>query len=267
MDRWRLLVHPDLSGYQQMAIDEALYLLATPDSVPVLRFYTWQKPTLSLGFFQDYKRVVSEPFVMHNNIDVVRRITGGRAVLHQFEVTYALAGPLKNQFADKSLKETYRLIAEALNRGLASLGVPQAQFSKDVSSQESQNESRLPQCFVAVSRYEIAKDVRKIIGSAQKRSRDRFVQHGSILLDFDVAFQNGCILNPDLQIEKKVAPLNPMLGRALSLAEVSDHFKKAFEEQFQVTAEPTELEKSERDLSRSMEEKYQSAEWTERGCR
>jgi lipoate-protein ligase A len=264
MDRWRLLVQPELPGYRQMAIDEALYLLA--DS-PVLRFYTWQKPTLSLGFFQDYKRVVRESFLMHNNIDVVRRITGGRAVLHQFEVTYALAGPLKHHFADKSLQETYRLIAEALNQGLKSLGVPQSFFSKESSGPEAMRESRLPQCFVAVSRYEIAKDARKIIGSAQKRSRDRFVQHGSILLDFDVAFQNGCILNPDLQIEKKVAPLNPMFGRVVSLTEVLEHFGKAFEEQFQITAEPSELDKNELDLICSLEQKYQSPEWTQHGCR
>jgi lipoate-protein ligase A len=264
MDSWRLLVQPELPGYRQMAIDEALYLLA--DS-PVLRFYTWQKPTLSLGFFQDYKRVVRESFVVHNNIDVVRRITGGRAVLHQFEVTYALAGPLKHHFANKSLQETYRLIAEALNRGLASLGVPQSFFSKDASDREALRESALPQCFVAVSRYEIAKDARKIIGSAQKRSRERFVQHGSILLDFDVAFQNGCILNADPQIEKKVAPLNPMLARKLSLIEVLEHFRKAFEEQFHIRTEPSELDENELDLIRSLDQKYQSTEWTERRCR
>lgn len=264
MDRWRLLVQPELPGYRQMAIDEALYLVA--DS-PVLRFYTWQKPTLSLGFFQDYKRVVRESFLMHNNIDVVRRITGGRAVLHQFEVTYALAGPLKNHFANKSLQETYRLIAEALNRGLESLGVPQSFFSQDASGQEAMREARLPQCFVAVSRYEIAKDARKIIGSAQKRSRDRFVQHGSILLDFDIAFQNGCILNPDSQIEKRVAPLNTMLGRPVSFSEVVKHFTEAFEEQFQIKTEPSELQTNELDLIRSLEQKYQSPEWTERGCR
>ena len=264
MDRWRLLVQPGLPGYKQMAIDEALYLLA--DS-PVLRFYTWQKPTLSLGFFQEYKRVVRESFLMHNNIDVVRRITGGRAVLHQFEVTYALAGPLKDHFANKSLQETYRLIAEALNAGLKALGVPESFFSQDASRPEAMRESRLPQCFVAVSRYEIAQDARKIIGSAQKRSRDRFVQHGSILLDFNVAYQNGCILNSDSQIEKKVAPLKPMLGRDISLAEVVKHFTGAFEAQFQIKTEPSELHKNEQDLIRSLEQTYRSPEWTERGCR
>jgi lipoyl(octanoyl) transferase len=204
---------------------------------------------------------------MHNNIDVVRRITGGRAVLHQFEVTYALAGPLKYHFANKSLQETYRLIAEALNRGLRSLGVPQSFFSEDVSGSEAIRESGLSQCFVAVSRYEIAKDARKIIGSAQKRSKDRFVQHGSILLDFDVAFQNGCILNSDSQIEEKVAPLNPMLGRTVRLSELIEHFTKAFEEQFQIKTEPSKLDENELELVRSLEQKYQNPEWTERGCK
>ncbi len=74
---------------------------AHPDSPPVLRFYTWNKPTLSLGCFQDYKKVVSEPFIVHNKMDVVRRITGGRSVLHQYEVTYAVVAPQTGVFEGK----------------------------------------------------------------------------------------------------------------------------------------------------------------------
>jgi lipoyl(octanoyl) transferase len=175
---WRLLVHPDLPGYRQMAIDEALYQTAEQGKPPVLRFYTWEKPTLSLGYFQDYKRVVQESFVVHNNIDVVRRITGGRAVLHQYEVTYTLAGSLENEFANQSLRETYTLIAKALDLGLKEIGVDRSLIEFD--SVKNRMESRLPQCFVSVSQFEHSADTKKVIGSAQKRSRDRFVQHGSI---------------------------------------------------------------------------------------
>ena len=192
-----------------MAIDEALYRSVTPGSSPILRFYTWQRPTLSLGYFQDYGRVVSEPFVVHNNIDVVRRITGGRTVLHQYEVTYAVVAPLDNIFENLSLQETYRLIAEALNLALQQLGASESSISLDATRREF----HLPQCFVAVSKYEIADGRRKVIGSAQKRSRDRFLQHGSILLDFDARLQQGCVQRPDPEIEKKIAPLNPQLGR------------------------------------------------------
>jgi lipoyl(octanoyl) transferase len=262
---WRLLIQDRLPGYTQMAIDEALYHLAGPDRPPVLRFYTWKSPTLSLGFFQKYKRVVSEPFIRHNNIAVVRRITGGRAVLHDKEVTYALAGPLTNEFAKQSLKETYSVIAQALNLGLQSLGIQEAFFSKDHAT--AVRESRLPQCFVAVSQYEISKDARKIIGSAQKRARDRFIQHGSILLDFDKRLQNGCILNPDPTIEEKIAPLNRILQRSIQMEELISHFKRGFEEQFRIELELSDLSVQEQEVVKALEPVYESAEWTQSGCR
>jgi lipoate-protein ligase A len=260
---WRLLIQPDLPGYTQMAIDEALYRLAGPARPPVLRFYTWKKPTLSLGFFQNYKRVVSEPFIRHNNIDVVRRLTGGRAVLHDDEVTYALAGPLANEFENQSLQETYSVIAKALNLGLQSLGIHEASFSKDPAARES----GLAQCFVAVSQYEISRDTRKIIGSAQKRARDKFLQHGSILLDFDKSLQNGCVLNPDPAIEEKIAPLNRLLNRRVQPEELIPHFKQGFEEQFDIELEVSRLSKQEQQLIRELEPVYKSAEWTQSGCR
>lgn len=268
MRKWRLLVHPDLPGHTQMAIDEALYAVAAlPGSVPVLRFYTWRKPTLSLGFFQRYKAIVSEPFIRHNKIDVVRRITGGRAVLHHKEVTYALAGPLSNEFENQTLKETYNVIAQGLNRGCQSLGVDQALYSAD-SATGASRESRLAQCFVAVSPYEIAsKDLRKMIGSAQKRGRDRFLQHGSILLDFDKELQNGCIRNSDPFMDRKVAPLNQILGRTIAPEELIGHFAKGFSEQFGVDLELSDLTSQERDLVRALEPVYHSAEWTQNGCR
>jgi lipoyl(octanoyl) transferase len=266
MRKWRLLWHPDLPGAVQMAIDEALFRLADPETEPALRFYTWREPTLSLGFFQHYKRVVSESFLVHNKIHVVRRITGGRAVLHDREMTYALAGPLQGTFKDQSLKQTYRAIAEALNRGLEKLGIDQPSYSEETG--DAVRESRLPQCFVAVSPYEISgPSARKIIGSAQKRTRDRFLQHGSILLDFDAELQNGCILNPDRDISKKVAPLQKLLGREIPLSTLMESFTAAFAEHFDVRIEPSGLTEQEQHLVQTLTRVYESKDWTERGCR
>lgn len=275
-DIWRLLLNPGLPGYRQMAIDEALYESAHPEARPVLRFYTWEHPTLSLGYFQDYKRVVCEPFLMHNKIDVVRRITGGRSVLHQYEVTYAMVAPLKNVFEDQSLQETYQLIAQALNLGLQQLGLerPSISFQSPfipAHSQESGSVSRqdpgLPQCFVSVSKYEISEHTRKVIGSAQKRSKDRFLQHGSILLDFDAALQQGCVNHPDPAIEKKIAPLNRSLGRNLSFEEVVAQFTSAFERRLNVGFELSDLAPFETERLQALDTKYQSAEWTRERCR
>jgi hypothetical protein len=87
------------------------------------------------------------------------------------------------------------------------------------------------------------------------------------LLDFDSALQNGCVRNADPEIEKKVAPLNRILGRTLEAPEVMAHFQTAFEKEFQIRIEYSELMEEERDLVRSLEPVYKSAGWTQSGCR
>jgi len=249
-----------------MAIDEALFQLAEPDGRPVLRFYTWQRPTLSLGYFQHYKRVVNECFCVHNNIDVVRRITGGRSVLHQHEVTYAVVAPLNKGFANQSLQETYQLIAQALNHALEKFGVTEPAISFG-SPSDAIRESRLPQCFVSVSRYEHSSRARKIIGSAQKRTRDRFLQHGSVLLDFDAPLQAGVVRNPDTEIQNKIAPLNVIAKRSLAFEEVAAQIAGSFQEILNIRIENSELNPAEEELAAALEEKYRSCDWTEGTCR
>ncbi len=264
--KWRLLLQPHLPGYRQMAIDETLYRLAEPDTRPVVRFYSWDHPTLSLGYFQDYKRVVCEPFCVHNKIDVVRRITGGRAVLHHDEVTYAIIAPLQYVFEGRSLQETYQLIAEALNLGLQNFGLDQTSiFAGNTGT--SRRESRLPQCFVSVSQYEHVSNSRKVIGSAQKRSRDRFLQHGSILLDFDPHLQQGCVNHPDPQIESRIAPLNRMLHRRLEFRETADQFAGALEAKFGIRFELSGLSAKEERLASELERKYCDGDWTRGSCK
>jgi lipoyl(octanoyl) transferase len=262
--KWRLLLNPNLNGYRQMAIDESLYLSLNPDSSPVLRFYTWASPTLSLGSFQNYKRVVSEAFCVHNNINVVRRPTGGRAVLHQYEVTYAVVAPLEGAFNNLSLRETYQLISKPLNQALQQLGINESSISLNSSHLQDPHNS---QCFVSVSRFEISNGGRKIIGSSQKRSRDRFLQHGSILLDFDPFLQQGSILHPDPEIESKIAPLNRLLGRDLSFQETSSKIAQAFSDCFGIEMESSVLHQEESGLADVLEKKYRSEEWTRKGCR
>jgi lipoyl(octanoyl) transferase len=248
-----------------MAIDEALFECLQPNDPPILRFYSWERPTLSLGYFQDYKRVVVESFLLHNNIDVVRRPTGGRAVLHDKEVTYAVIANLNGVFANQTLQETYQLIASALELALQRFGITQSSISLD--STAARKEVGLPQCFVSVSKYEIASGTRKVIGSAQKRVRDRFLQHGSILLDFDARLQSGSIRNPDPEIETKIAPLNRLLGRTLPFDEVAGRFGEAFEHQFGMQLQRSDLIEHEKQTVETLELKYRSSEWTQRRCK
>jgi lipoyl(octanoyl) transferase len=261
---WRLLLHPGLSGAANMAIDEALFLSACPDRAPVLRFYTWDVPTLSLGCFQSHKKVVSEAFCVHNNINVVRRPTGGRAVLHQYEVTYAVVAPLEGWFDRLSLRETYQLISKILQRSLQKLGVNDSIISKNPSTRSMH---RTPQCFVSLSQYELSSDTKKIIGSAQKRSRERFLQHGSILLDFDSFLQQGCIQNPDPELADRIAPLQRLLGRTVTFQEISSTFAEVFAKSFDTKMESSDLDPAESLLANQLEQKYRNVNWIRDGCK
>jgi lipoate-protein ligase A len=108
---------------------------------------------------------------------------------------------------------------------------------------------------------------RKVIGSAQKRVRDRFLQHGSILLDFDAPLQAGCVKRPDTEIESKIAPLNRILQRQLSFPEVARHFASAFESSMGIRLQPADLSSFELDMAAQLELKYAGEEWTRSGCR
>lgn len=264
---WRLLLQPGLPGVTQMAIDESLFQSCAGSS-PILRFYSWREPTLSLGRFQDYKKVVSEPFCVHNNISVVRRLTGGRAVLHHREVTYAVVAPLdRGFFQDNSLQQTYSRIAEALNLALKMMGVERSLIALDPETPPVHPRTGAGQCFVSVSRFEIADHLRKIIGSAQKRAGNRFLQHGSILLDFDSRLQAGCVLDPDPGIESKIAPLNGLLGRDLQFTEVSGVFASAFQAALNIQLVADDLSSKERGLAVELETVYSGDNWTRNGCR
>ena len=159
-----------------MAVDEALLLTASDRWT--LRLYGWSKPTVSLGYAQPQRRGVDSRLAGRLGVAVVRRITGGRAVLHADEVTYAIVGPIDGGPLAGGVSVAYRRIAHGLRLGLSRLGV-------DASLQRSGG-ARPPQergpCFAARSRHELEVDGRKLVGSAQRRSGGRLLQHGSILM-------------------------------------------------------------------------------------
>jgi biotin synthase-related radical SAM superfamily protein/lipoate-protein ligase A len=179
---WRLIIEDQpRSGVLNMAVDEAILLAhlagATP---PTLRFYQWRPAAVSLGYFQDYATEVDSEACRQERVDIVRRITGGRAVLHDQEVTYSLVVNMEQLTG--SVVETYLAIARGLVLGLRSLGL------RAVLAPEKENSSGGGAgrgdgaCFEAPSSYEILADGKKIIGSAQVRRGGVILQHGSIPL-------------------------------------------------------------------------------------
>ncbi|MDK2885555.1 MAG: lipoyl(octanoyl) transferase [Thermosipho sp. (in: thermotogales)] len=158
-------------GDLNMAID---YILGSFGE-PFLRFYTWKVPTLSLGVNQRPKNI-NFRFLKEIGYDCVRRPTGGRAVLHFNELTYSIVIPSTHEFFNLSVLEFYKVISQIIVEGLKRLGFP-------VELTERGKKGNTSACFDAPSWYEITLNNYKVVGSAQMRTKDFILQHGSIILE------------------------------------------------------------------------------------
>jgi lipoate-protein ligase A len=181
---WRLLDSGAGSGPANLALDEAIFAaVRARASPPTLRFYRWSAPTLTIGYAQDRDRDVDRDACRERGVAVVRRITGGRAVLHDAEVTYSVSVPAAQPGFGSGLDEAYRMVAAGLVAGLRLLGVHAAVPAPGPRSPGRPGRpGRRAACFASTARHEIAVGGRKLVGSAQRREGGAFLQHGSILL-------------------------------------------------------------------------------------
>ncbi|MBL8145100.1 MAG: lipoate--protein ligase family protein, partial [Anaerolineae bacterium] len=179
-ENWRLLSDTPLTGARNMAVDEALLRsVGAGDAPPALRLYDWQPPTLSLGFGQAL-RDVDEGRLAERGWGLVRRLTGGRAILHVDELTYSITLPPGHPLARGSVVESYQRISAALGAAARALGAPvQAERAAGLGLGSAV-------CFETPSHYELTVNGRKLAGSAQARRNDGLLQHGSLPLAGDV---------------------------------------------------------------------------------
>ena len=266
---WRLIIHGKNDQFYNMAVDEAIAKTTGEKHLfPTLRFYQWNPATLSLGYFQKFKTEINYEFCKLNNIGVVRRITGGRAVLHDDEITYSVCIPADNPLYEKNLIDSYKLIAEALAEGLAILGLnPQFNYKKlpDVHSSSA--------CFDAPSLYEITVNGKKIIGSAQKRFQNVFLQHGSIPFTIDseklfncFKFENSELKNRLKNNFKKIATgINQEKGESVSIEKAINAFIAGFTNKFNIEFFQDDISQIEKKLiDETLYKKYASSEWLEK---
>lgn len=173
--RLRVLLDGAAPGAVNMDRDRELLDAHRPGDDPVLRLYRWSPPALSLGYNQD-PAAFDRDAAASAGLDIVRRPTGGRAILHADELTYAVVGTSPGPVFGASLHEVYLTINRVLVAFLSELGAP-----AEISGGESRDEARGNLCFRSAGRYEISVHGRKLVGSAQRRTRGCFLQHGSIL--------------------------------------------------------------------------------------
>lgn len=271
-DRIRRIDHPPADGARNMAVDEALMEAGRRGGV-VLRLYRWDPPCLSLGRNQTARGRYDPETAGRRGIDVVRRPTGGRAVFHHRELTYAVIAP-----ADLwgGLRESYRRINRALLRGLAGLGA-------DVEAAERGPESGTPgpgrrACFRDPLPGEIVAADRKLVGSAQWRHRGALLQHGSLLLHDD----QGTVEELRSDGPSAASPAEAGVGAgpgtaggagvAASLSEVlpelpepgrlADALAGGIAEEFGVEVPGSSLSGRERRRAAELEPRYRDDEWT-----
>ena len=182
-ETWRLLDTGASSGDFNMHADAVLLeAVGAGFSPSVLRLYRWDPPAISLGYNQDPKRELNLPRVRSAGIEVVRRLTGGRAVLHWEELTYSVICREGCGRLGASPGATYREIGKALVAGLRAFGAPVDLHRQDAGQGgRSTPEAPKPPCFASTSKWEVTYRGRKLAGSAQRRIRGAILQHGSIL--------------------------------------------------------------------------------------
>jgi len=172
----RVRLDPPRPGAENMAVDAALLAAQRPDDPPLLRVYRWSPPAVTYGYHQSpdaFDRTV----LAARGWDLVRRPTGGRAILHADELTYAVVGASPSSLFGGTLHQTYAVINAALLRFLRDLGL-----EPDVVEEgEDLAAARDTVCFQSAGRHEVSLGGRKLIGSAQRRTEGVFLQHGAIL--------------------------------------------------------------------------------------
>lgn len=270
---WRLIIEEEpRSGAANMAVDQAIaQACAQGDSPPTLRFYRWQPPAVSLGRHQPLAEI-DQGIVAELGYEIVRRSTGGRAILHIDELTYAVAAPSAEQRVQGGVMDAYLRLSNALVRGLQILGLNADKADGDVRVGKDVSAA----CFEVPSAYEITAHGRKLLGSAQSRRARYVLQHGSLPLTGDITRLIDLLALEETEavaLREQLGMHACTLATALALKDndpmlqfthVADALAQGFAETLNLTFSPDRLTAEEQQISaRLIREQYANPTWTE----
>lgn len=264
---WRLLRSAPTGGATNMAVDEAiLRAVAAGLSPPTLRLYAWEPACLSLGRAQPLADVDLEA-LQATGLDLVRRPTGGKSILHMDELTYSVVAPQTDPRVAGSIVESYRRLSTGLVRGLERLGVTNLVADRRMPPPLTGGAGggKSPVCFEVPSDYEITAGGRKLAGSAQMRAQSVVLQHGALPLHGDIA--RLCPLlatHPDpARVRARATTVEEILGRPVTWDEAADALAAGFAEALNLRLEPGTLTDEERAWAEELRtEKYATEKWT-----
>jgi len=246
LPKLNLIPYGIYSGSRNMAMDE--YMLSLEGAF--LRFYGWDGIVLSYGKSKKEKINPNDQFCAANNITKIRRPSGGKTVLHQYELTYAFSAD--QDLFPTSIIETYRLISQPIISCFQNLGL------KVQMSPEKRQHSESDNCFREISSYEISINNKKIVGSAQYRKGNRFLQHGSILLNIDWDLWYAIWGGSDLpgSMETRITSLSHELNEIPSAIQLTEKLRAEFELSFQRKGQPYNFIQKELEKIDELEKKF-----------
>jgi lipoate-protein ligase A len=279
---WRLLLTEPLAGPRNMAVDEAiLRAVAAGQAPPTLRFFAWAPPCLSLGYAQPLADVDLGRLRAHG-WDLVRRPTGGRAILHTDELTYSVIAPMDEPRVVGGVVESYRQLSAGLLRGLEALGLAaradrklddRPRMTDDGGVVGRRSSVVLPVCFEVPSDYEITAGGKKLLGSAQVRKQGVVLQHGTLPLTGDIGRICEALAFPTEaerervreRVRGRATTLEAVLGPAVSWAEAAAALQAGFARALNLTFHTGALSDFEQEhMERLTTEKYAAENWNAR---
>ena len=270
MDNWRLILHPPYPAAWNMAVDEAI-LESTVNgaSLPTLRLYGWQPFALSLGRTQKFNEVDTSTLAA-NGWDIVRRPTGGKAILHADELTYSVCAAQDDPHVSGNVLESYRMLSQGLLKGLQLAGI---QADSQPSGEKSMDRLTNPVCFQYPSDYEITFGGKKLIGSAQARLGNGVLQHGAIPLIGDIcrvvsvlAFESDAQrLEAVDNLREHATTVEACLGHPPTWELMAHYLQAGFAQALDLHFEPGKLSANEKARAFQLwKDKYANNQWTQR---
>ena len=279
MDIWRLLITPPARGAWNMAVDESiLEAMGSGKSLPTLRLYAWEPACLSLGYAQPLTDV-DIPRLQARGWEMVRRPTGGRAVLHTEELTYSVIAPLNEPRLAGTVLESYRRLAQALVQalnqltGTSGIGAGGSPVQVNENSSAPHAPTANPVCFEVPSTYEITVGGKKLVGSAQARRKEGVLQHGSLPLAGDLTRIIQVLAFPDEAARTRAAgrllsratTVETALARKVGWEEAARAYIAAFKSVLTLDLQPGDLSADEKKRTEELVRvKYEHPSWTEK---
>lgn len=268
MNTWRLILNSPANGAWNMAVDEAILEFAIKKTVPpTLRLFDWHPCTLSLGHAQPIADINLEE-LEKRGWRLVRRPTGGRAILHTDELTYSICAHQDNPIVSGNVIESYRRISIGLLKTLELIGINADSKPKIMSEKQL---AANPICFQYPSDYEITFQSKKLIGSAQARKNNGVLQHGSVPLFGDITriiqvlsyFNHNEKSQSEVALKKRATTIEEISNRHVTWCELAEAFNQGFSEALNIKFEKDSL--SDDEIKRAVklyQNKYSNSKWT-----